>query len=550
MKYSAKKFEEDAGISEKLAKKVLTILYAKNLKAEDFSSVLWKMRDWFIKTKMPALVEKLTDEEIQAVVDKVIIEKALWQSQCPSDICCAETAEELERAFNNMSMPESAWFFTALKDKTAGETYSKGDIVRVQIMRTGKWDHPSYGEVKITKKVIQDVVSNFSNRERKIDLAVDENHEPDHKALAWFRDLVTENDGNDLYADVELTKKGADILNDGSYKYFSPEIVFHKIDEESGKPQSNLLIGGAFTNRPFFKDMQPLMASESAANGDNMGQSSAKEGHVVFFSHSKPMLKFLELMADLGEKSSITSMQKSELEKAYSELPAEDRSAEINKKFAETLALFDEDAAPEAPVETPETPVETPETPVVPETPETPVEPPVVPEETEEEEEVEEEVPVAASETLQGIAFNEDGSIKITDAAAFSASVKAQQKKFAEYQREASLAACEKSLAPLVFSEKRKTRVVIPSQKKMIVAFAASLDEAKRATFFSILGQLKSVPAGTLGSTKDASKTDVKKPETFSEDHATVKYFMETLKQDLKTAQKSAADFEASKAQR
>lgn len=128
-------------------------------------------------------------------------------------------------------------------------------------MRTGKWNHPAYGEFEITPETLTQVKDNFTANLRGIKLAVDENHEPNHKALAWYTELyqVTE---DDLFAKLELTQKGADLLNEGAYRYFSPEIVFYKTDEETGKPITNMLVGGAFTNRPFFKSMQPLMASE------------------------------------------------------------------------------------------------------------------------------------------------------------------------------------------------------------------------------------------------------------------------------------------------
>lgn len=544
MKYSAKKFSDQTGISEKLADKILSMVYEKKLGAEDFSSVLWKIRDWFIKNQMPALLEKLGDEDIAKVIDQVIAERAMWQSQCPADVCCADTPSKLEKAFNDLATlrkPQAAWFFTQMTFDE-GKKHKKGDIVRVQIMRTGTWQHPSYGEVKIDKKVISDVVKNFESRERGIDLAVDENHEENHKALAWFRDLVTENNGNDLFADVELTQKGADLLNEGAYKYFSPEIVFYKIDEETGNPQSNLLIGGAFTNRPFFKDMQPLMASENVANGEHSGKSSAIEGRALFFSHSTTMLKLLEMLADLGEKSSITASEKAKLEKVYGELPQEDRSDEINKAFAEMIAKFDDGV--EKPEDKPE------DKPTDDAKPEDKKDGEDDEEGDDEEEEVETEQKVEASEALVGAKFNEEGELEITDAAAFAADLKIKQKKFAEMQREASMVACEKLLAPLVFSEKRKNRVVLPAHKKTIVAFAASLDEAKRAAFFSILGSLKAVPAGEIGHSKPAIQKDISKPETFSEDDEAVKYFMESFGQDLKTAQRSAADFYATKAKR
>lgn len=540
MKFSAAKFASDTGISEKLAKRILALVYEKDLSAEDFNGVLWRLRDWFIKNKLPELIEKLKDEDIEGVIDELIADRARWATAVPYNVACAETPEELAEAFNSIGAPEAVWFFTSLDfSDRKGKKFKAGDTVRIQIMRTGKWNHPMYGEVKVTKKTIRDVVKNFQNRERGVDLAVDENHEPDHKALAWFKDLVTENDDNDLFADVELTKKGADLLNEGAYKYFSPEIVFHKEDEETGKPQRNLLIGGAFTNRPFFKNMKPLMASEDAAAGEQSGSDSAKANQAIFLSKPHAMKKFLEVAARLVEKNKINASEKSELEQAYNELPKEDRSDDINKAFAELLAKFDEEGgtppAPAAPAPAPEG--------------QKPEEKKEGEEEEGEEDETETEE-VQATEGLEGVSMNEDGTYKVVDPVAFSESLKRQQKKFAEMAREAAVAACEKSLAPLVFSEKRPTKVVLPAQKKTIVEFAASLDEAKRSKFFSILKGLRSVPAGELGHSNEKPEPDVTKPETFSEEDDAVKFFMEKFNQDLPTARKSAAAYYAERARR
>lgn len=541
MKYSAQKFSQDTGISEKLASRILGLLYEKNLSAEDFSTLLWKLRDWFIQNQMPTLIEKLKDDEISGVIDQIMLERAMWQSQCPRDVCCAETESDLEMAFNALSRPETAWFFTTLNEDT-DKVFKKGDVVRVQIMRTGTWQHQEYGEVKIDKKVIKEIVKNFNSGARGVDLAVDENHEPDHKALAWFKELIVENDGNDLYADVELTASGANLLNNGSYKYFSPEIVFHRIDEETGESQSNLLNGGAFTNRPFFKRMQPLMASEDATSAEQLGTARTTQG-AYFFSHSSSMKKLIELMAKLADQTSISASDKTELEQVYSELPESDRSDDVNKTFAEILAKFDDAVTP------PENETEEEKAARLAKEKEEKGE-----EEEEEEETEEEEVVEAPAEgavpAVDGVQANEDGSYKITDPAKFAESIKGIQALASNLQRETSLAACEKSVAPLIFSEKRKDKVILPKQRKAIVEFAASLDEKKRATFFSILGEMKTVPASEIGHGKVVKKADVTKPETFSAEDTQVQFFMEKMAMDLPAAQKAAAHFYAEKAKR
>ena len=77
-------------------------------------------------------------------------------------------------------------------------------MVEVQIMRIGKRNHPSYGEIEVTADTLVDVKKNFEENKRGIELAVDENHEDNHKALGWYRELFIVADG--LYAKIELTK--------------------------------------------------------------------------------------------------------------------------------------------------------------------------------------------------------------------------------------------------------------------------------------------------------------------------------------------------------
>lgn len=530
MKFSSKKFSSDTGISEKLASRILEMVYEKELNAEDFSSVLWKLRDWFIKNKMPALVEKLSDDEIGSVIDQIIAERAMWQRDCPRDVCCAETADELEMAFNSLELPNSAWFFNALDFKEDKE-YKKGDIVRVQIMRTGTWQHQEYGEVKITKKIIKDIVKNFEEDARGIQLAVDENHEENHKALAWFKELIEEDEGNALFADVELTKKGADLLNEGAYKYFSPEIIFHTVDEESGNFISNLLNGGAFTNRPFFKRMQPLMASEDAATVVQSGSTSTKERHAYFFSHANTMKKLIELMAKLADKTTISASERDELAQVYSELPESDRSDDLNKTFAEILAKAEVEGEEEG--DKPKLDADG---------------NPIVKNDEEEETETEEEKPEGEAPAVDGIQANEDGTFEITDPTKFAESVKGIQSLATKLQRDAAVSFCEKTIAPFMFSEKRKDRVVLPKHKKKIVEFAAGLSEKQRTAFFSIIGELKAVPATELGHSKEGIKPDITKPESFTEADPQVQFFMQKMGQDLKTAQQSAVHFYAEKA--
>lgn len=46
------------------------------------------------------------------------------------------------------------------------KTFEAGDTVELQIARVGKWDHPMYGEIEITKDSIDEMKENFDDNAR------------------------------------------------------------------------------------------------------------------------------------------------------------------------------------------------------------------------------------------------------------------------------------------------------------------------------------------------------------------------------------------------
>lgn len=544
MKYTAKRFSDDAQVSPKLAKRVIDALDEKQLSAEDMNVVLWKLRDMVMKANMQTLLDKVKDNEIHALIDQIIVERAMWKNRCGPEVCYAETPEALSRAFSGTLVPEVVWFFEEIATKAEGTVYKTGDVVTIQIFRVGKWEHPDYGTVEITKKTIKDVVENFEENRRGIRLCVDENHEPDHKALGWYQEVFSDDAGKAAFAKIELTKKGADLLNEGAYRYFSPEICFHKTDEETGDTISNLLVGGAFTNRPFFKGMQPLMATEGAATGGKNGKRSATQSAAYFFSPQATMHKFLMALDALAEKATISASEAGALEALFNELPEADRSAEVTKAYDEVRAKFNEEGGEAA-----KTPEEV--------AAEAAAAAGTVVEKTPEELEAERvaaeggEAPaadVALAATEGTVKKNDDGSFTVDEV--FMEKAKKAQSALAATVRDATLNACEASTKALLFSEKTPTNVVLPKHVEKIKKFSSSLNEKARKEFFEIIGGLKAVPAGELGHGHNAAK----KTGEFAEakdvpvDDEKVKFFMERMGQSLEDAQKSAFnDYKAEK---
>jgi len=131
----------------------------------------------------------------------------------------------------------------------------------IQVMKTGKWDHPKHKDIQIAPANLAQFKDNFDRKVRGVDLAVDISHNPDGGAVGWFKELRV--DGDKLMARVDWTKGGAQALKDRKYRYFSPEFMFSWTDPATGQTHKNVMLGGALTNRPFLKGMEPVAFSES-----------------------------------------------------------------------------------------------------------------------------------------------------------------------------------------------------------------------------------------------------------------------------------------------
>ena len=136
-------------------------------------------------------------------------------------------------------------------------------VSEIQIMRTGSWDHPQYGKFTINDGHLNVFVETFYSRVRGVDLAVDQAHDPDKGAAGWFKDVYKR--GDELWAKIAWTPWGLTLIRNKIFRYFSPEFLFSWTDEETKKVHKNVLFGGALTNRPFLKGMDPIMLSESLA---------------------------------------------------------------------------------------------------------------------------------------------------------------------------------------------------------------------------------------------------------------------------------------------
>lgn len=130
----------------------------------------------------------------------------------------------------------------------------------VQLLRTGKFNHPQFGELEIKSEMLLSMVKNFNEKVRGVDIAVDYKHDSDDIAAGWIKELILKENATELWANVEWTKSALHKLADKEFRYLSADFSLNFIDNETGQEFGPTLFGAGLTNRPFVKRMDPAVA--------------------------------------------------------------------------------------------------------------------------------------------------------------------------------------------------------------------------------------------------------------------------------------------------
>jgi len=161
----------------------------------------------------------------------------------------------------------------------------------VQLLKPGSWEHSEYGPLKFTSARFDHFIKNFNDNVRKIDLAIDTEHEPEKGACGWIKKL--ENRGKEgLWALVDWTSKGWELVKDKIFRYLSVEFDDSWTDPESGKEFKDVLFGAALTNRPFIKGMAPVNLSELLKEPDTQNLLKFAEKIKKLSMETSQMKKF------------------------------------------------------------------------------------------------------------------------------------------------------------------------------------------------------------------------------------------------------------------
>ncbi len=200
-------------------------------------------------------------------------------------------------------------------DKEAVKNAKPGELSKIQIVRTGIWNHPLYGRFEITKEDLSEMKQNFDdNAHRQTDdqgkpeVPLNYSHERGNIAGGWIKELILEDNGDKLFALTKFTPKGKQVVLDEEFKGISPEISRNFEDSETGKTFGALLKGAALTNIPYLKEMDVVKLSE-------LPEAKQKAIKLVLSVHDeKTNLQENDTMKDIMEMiDKLPAEQKAEL---------------------------------------------------------------------------------------------------------------------------------------------------------------------------------------------------------------------------------------------
>lgn len=132
----------------------------------------------------------------------------------------------------------------------------------------GEWVHPEYGDIQFTQQDFEDIIRNVENKTLGYEpyLTVGHQKEPDSKpSIAFLTDVYQ--DQEVLYGEFEVVDEEVySQVNQGQYRYSSPEILRNTQSKETGDSVGTVLVGAALTNRPFLTRLPKVEAHSSLAS--------------------------------------------------------------------------------------------------------------------------------------------------------------------------------------------------------------------------------------------------------------------------------------------
>jgi hypothetical protein len=203
----------------------------------------------------------------------------------------------------------------------------------IQLLKTATiFDH-RYGQVNISPEMLNQMVHNFDEKVRGIDIMLDAGHNPDGGAYGWFKKIYTkegENNSLELWGTVELTSLGQKALTEKHFGYISADFDMSYQDNETLANYGAVLLGAGLTNRPVVKKMSPAIALSE--NGDN--KMMTIEELLASCDVESPE----ELIAMIGEMKGNVEASQAEVKTLADKMMLSEKATSFNTMLSEKKA--------------------------------------------------------------------------------------------------------------------------------------------------------------------------------------------------------------------
>lgn len=203
---------------------------------------------------------------------------------------------------------------------------------QMQILRTGEFSDARYGRFVIDKSMLAAMVKNFSEGVRGVIPALDYKHESDDVAAGWFKSLYLAADGDELWADIEMTPKGEKILADKEFGYVSADFDTEYRDNETLQNHGCVLLGAGLTNRPVIKRMESVI--QLAEKDDAVSEKIRK-----LIAEGYPQDQAVAIALEMERRGKLSEGDQ-QMEEKMKEMEA--KLAEMSAKLAESERMCGE----------------------------------------------------------------------------------------------------------------------------------------------------------------------------------------------------------------
>jgi len=180
----------------------------------------------------------------------------------------------------------------------------------------GKWKGHRNGPFELKKEDLEQIVLNFKNALAG-EVVVDYEHATLYADVApasgWVKDLKVKE--NTLYAQIDWLEKAKESIKTGEYKYLSPVINPHTVDQVSGEDIGWSLHSVALTNKPFFEELDEVHVNKNSIQ-------------------TKEKILNEEQLKELKEKLKVANDRIKELEDENTQLKKDKAEAKVDEAVA------------------------------------------------------------------------------------------------------------------------------------------------------------------------------------------------------------------------